>query len=81
MLLRSILIAILALIASQANANSVAVPLVPRGGGARTVAVAAEATVGPLQVFLNTIKESRRHLAAAAVARCVSIYGMFPVGM
>jgi hypothetical protein len=32
--------------------------------------------VGPMEVFLHTIKEARRHLAAAAVARSVSIFGM-----
>jgi hypothetical protein len=34
---------------------------------------------GPLQLFVSTIKEARRHLAAAAVARSVSIFVMYPV--
>lgn len=34
---------------------------------------------GPLQTFVNTIKESKKHLAAAGVARCISIFVMFPV--
>lgn len=34
---------------------------------------------GPIQTFLNVVKESRVHLAAAAVARSVSIFGMYPV--
>jgi len=32
-----------------------------------------------LQIFLDTIRESRKHLAAAGVARCISILAMFPV--
>lgn len=34
---------------------------------------------GPLQLFVSTIQEARRHLAAAAVARSVSIFTMYPV--
>lgn len=34
---------------------------------------------GPLSLFISTIKEARRHLAAAAVARSVSIFVMYPV--
>jgi len=34
---------------------------------------------GPLSLFVSTIKEARRHLAAAAVARSVSIFTMYPV--
>ena len=45
-----------------------------RGGGA-----SQPATEGPLHVFLRTIKEARRHLVAAAVARSVSIFAMYPV--
>jgi hypothetical protein len=41
----------------------------PRSGG----------TSSPFQTFLSTIRESRKHLAAAAVARSVSIIGMYPV--
>jgi len=44
-----------------------------RGGGIRTsVAV-------PFRTFVNTVKEGRRHLVAAAVARGVSIFAMYPV--
>jgi hypothetical protein len=50
-----------------------AVPQVLRGGSK----VATEA--GPLKVFIQTIKEARRHLVAAAVARSVSIFAMYPV--
>ena len=34
---------------------------------------------GPLGVFVKTIKEARRHLTAAGVARCISIFAMYPV--
>lgn len=34
---------------------------------------------GPIGVFLSTVKEAKRHLIAAAVARSVSIFGMYPV--
>lgn len=34
---------------------------------------------GPLQLFVDTIKDARRHLAAAAVARSSSIFLMYPV--
>jgi hypothetical protein len=42
-----------------------------RGGG---VSVA-----GPIGIFVQTIREAKRHLIAAAVARSVSIFGMYPV--
>ena len=54
-----------------------------RGGGQRKKSdknVVVEKKDGPLQTFVSTVKESRRHLAAAAAARCVSIFSMFPVG-
>lgn len=35
---------------------------------------------GPFRTFVSTVKEGRRHLAAAAVARAVSIFAMYPVG-
>jgi hypothetical protein len=49
--------------------------MIPRGGAA------ISAAPGPtlIQSFVATIKDSRRHLAAAAVARCVSIFGMYPM--
>jgi hypothetical protein len=34
---------------------------------------------GPFQTFKRTIMESRRHLAAAAVARSTSIFLMYPM--
>ena len=54
--------------------------MIVRGGARTKVAETVPEPSGPIQVFWNTIKESKRHLAAAAVARSVSIYGMFPVG-
>lgn len=49
-----------------------------RGGAAvaEGMPVEIQKGVGPMEVFLQTIKEARRHLAAAAVARSVSIFGM-----
>ena len=51
-----------------------------RGGAAAAAAAATpvetQKGVGPMEIFLHTIKEARRHLAAAAVARSVSIFGM-----
>ena len=35
---------------------------------------------GHFCTFVKTVKDGRRHLVAAAVARCVSIFGMYPVG-
>ncbi|KAL7558738.1 hypothetical protein ACA910_010894 [Epithemia clementina (nom. ined.)] len=34
---------------------------------------------GPLQVFVDTVLEARRHLAAAAAARSTSVFLMYPV--
>jgi hypothetical protein len=48
---------------------------IPRGGAA----IPAAPFPTPMQSFVLAIKDSRRHLAAAAVARCVSIFGMYPV--
>jgi len=45
-----------------------------KGVGALTSSV-----VVPIRTFVSTVKEGRRHLAAAAVARCVSIFAMYPV--
>jgi hypothetical protein len=42
-----------------------------RGGGLNVA--------GPIGVFVQTIREAKRHLIAAAVARSVSIFGMYPV--
>jgi len=44
-----------------------------RGGGL------SSSVVGPFRTFVSTVKEGRRHLAAAAVARAVSIFAMYPV--
>mmetsp|Transcript_13140 Transcript_13140/g.36299 ORF Transcript_13140/g.36299 Transcript_13140/m.36299 type:complete len:133 (+) Transcript_13140:137-535(+) len=33
----------------------------------------------PIQNFVATIKDARRHLTAAAVARSISIFAMYPV--
>lgn len=50
-------------------------------GGRRSKAapVVPKTPESPFETFLQTIKESRKHLVAAAVARCTSISVMFPV--
>lgn len=50
-----------------------------RGGGGGKAAAATPESQGPIQVFTRTIKDARRHLAAAAVARTTSIFAMYPV--
>jgi hypothetical protein len=62
---------LLILVCCQARAT-VSYPLTVRAGS-------DSSPEGPLILFLNTIKEARRHLAAAAVARSVSIFSMYPV--
>lgn len=48
----------------------------PLRGGSNNI---SNVSGGPIETFVRTIKEARRHLAAAAVARAVSIFGMYPV--
>ena len=55
------------------NRNAGAGLSTPRGGSAVAI------NRNPLNTFVDTILEARRHLAAAAVARCVSIFGMYPI--
>jgi hypothetical protein len=42
-----------------------------RGGGVNVA--------GPIGIFVQTIREAKRHLIAAAVARSISIFAMYPV--
>jgi len=59
----------------------------PRGGGAAKITAttappASSTTISPaliLKSFLKTIADARSHLAAAAAARAVSIFSMYPV--
>jgi hypothetical protein len=61
----------------------------PRGGGAAKIttttpstAAASPTTISPAEIlksFLKTIADARSHLAAAAAARAVSIFSMYPV--
>lgn len=61
----------------------------PRGGGAAklsaastTATTASSSSISPqviLKSFLKTIDDAKSHLVAAAVARAVSIFGMYPV--
>lgn len=68
----------------RAEANAAARAAIPislriRGGKAGGNTASPTKEGGPFQTFVDTIKESRTHLAAAAAARSVSIFGMFPV--
>lgn len=52
----------------------------PRGGGKPNHTIdSVGKNSNPVQTFVLTIKDARRHLTAAAVARCVSIFGMYPI--
>jgi solute carrier family 25 S-adenosylmethionine transporter 26 len=73
---------LLACMLGIAQSTTISPALTIRGGRfgkAPIVVVQAPLTEGPLQVFINTIKDSKKHLIAAGVARCVSIFTMFPV--
>jgi solute carrier family 25 S-adenosylmethionine transporter 26 len=48
----------------------------PRGGVKLTPVAEKE---GPLQLFSRTVKDARRHLVAAGVARSISIFAMYPM--
>lgn len=73
------------------NAGPTMVPVstFPRGGGAAKItsttpatASSTTTTISPaiiLKSFLKTIADARSHLAAAAAARAVSIFSMYPV--
>ncbi|GKZ00127.1 hypothetical protein MPSEU_000966100 [Mayamaea pseudoterrestris] len=61
-----------------ASASSSHGPLSVIRGGAASAASALR-NDGPLQTFVRTIQDSKRHLIAAACARSSSIFLMFPV--
>ncbi len=74
------------LAASTAIASTVA--LLPRGGGGGGAKLSSTAKSTPpstiqvssiLKSFIQTVIDARSHLAAAAAARAVSIFGMYPV--
>uniref|UniRef100_A0A7S2SIM3 Mitochondrial carrier protein n=1 Tax=Eucampia antarctica TaxID=49252 RepID=A0A7S2SIM3_9STRA len=50
-----------------------------RGSGKASTIPSLSTTDGPLETFVKTIKDARRHLAAAAVARATSIFTMYPM--
>ena len=54
-----------------------------RGGGSAIISEATTTTLttllNPFRTFVSLIHDSRQHLVAAAVARSVSIFGMYPV--
>lgn len=56
--------------------NAKAVSIIQRGGNSNIPSFPGQ---GLVKKFVNTIAESRSHLAAAAVARCVSVFTMYPV--
>lgn len=47
--------------------------------GSTRASVLTEKHGSPIQVFVNTVKNAKRHLAAAAVARSTAIFTMYPV--
>lgn len=54
-------------------------PALTLRGGRRPAPVAGQqSNGGPLKVFIDTVKESKKHLFAAGIARCISIFTMFP---
>lgn len=55
------------------GARSPHATIVGRGGGLN------DSILAPVRSIVNTVKESKRHLTAAAVARCTSIFIMYPV--
>ena len=72
----------------QIMSTTMAAATFPRGGGAAKITATAPAappsstTISPilfLKSFVKTIADARSHLAAAAAARAVSIFGMYPV--
>jgi hypothetical protein len=52
-----------------AIASPLSIRTAHRGGGLHS----------PLQAFLTTVGGAKKHLAAAAIARFISIFGMYPV--
>lgn len=69
------------LAAATAHGRSSDAPLRFRGAAAGRGRLRHEPApaAGPLQHFSRTIKDARRHLTAAAVARSISIFVMFPL--
>lgn len=84
------LLTILAIALTRATPSSLTsrtTSLKSGGRGRSYTSTSPSATASPvvkpvkssLDLFLQTIKDSRKHLAAAAVARCASISIMFPM--
>ena len=63
------------------SSTAAAVSLLPRGGAKKktSLEIPASNAPNPLQTFFSTIPQARSHLSAAAVARALSIFGMYPV--
>lgn len=60
--------------------SKAAVSHVPRGGAKKSsLTIPPSNAPSPIQTFFSTIAQARSHLAAAAVARAISIFGMYPI--
>lgn len=76
----ALLLAVYAAAAVSATSRDSSRRSVPSRGGGSVSNVGADALQKrPLQIFLRTILDARRHLMAAAVARSTSIFAMYPV--
>lgn len=62
-----------------AQSTTLSPALMVRGGRGAAPSSVLEQSEGPLQLFIKTIQESKKHLIAAGVARSVSIFTMFPM--
>lgn len=69
--------------AIASSTAAIAASMLPRGGaaGAKLARQPGAAAARPnfLASFFRTVYKARSHLAAAAIARAISIFGMFPV--
>jgi hypothetical protein len=65
-----LLLTLLLVLLGVAIASPLAMRTAHRGGGGPH---------SPLQAFLTTVGGAKKHLAAAAIARFISIFGMYPV--
>jgi solute carrier family 25 S-adenosylmethionine transporter 26 len=61
------------------SSSSSSFPFSVRGGGAITINKKEKNGETPVQLFVRTIQEARRHLLAAAAARSSSIFIMYPI--
>lgn len=69
-----ILVALALSVSARQPQDLMARPIMSIKGGGLSSSIA-----GPFRAFVSTLKEGRRHLTAAGVARGVSIFAMYPV--